>query len=96
MYTTILLTLTPTSSVRASTTPDGMAVRLELGARTRVGIPTAGVTIALPSEDDEALVLLDLFSAAIDNAVSAVRIRQDRREGAALEGAGASVEAYRG
>lgn len=86
---------------RSTTTLRGTTAR-ELTASNVVSI-TLGpwpyeVTLYLPSEDDEAMLVLDHLQAALDNARSMVLLRQDRRDAAGLGilGAGASVEAYRG
>lgn len=56
------------------------------------------LVLTLPSEDEDAMIMLDQIEAALDNAHSLARIRQLRREefNDGLLGAGSSVEAYRG
>lgn len=63
----------------------------------RIGRASEGeLVLFMPHDDEQALTLLDRLEAALDNAVSAVRLRQQHRESGALEGAGIEVEAYRG
>jgi hypothetical protein len=55
------------------------------------------LTLFLPIEDEDALAVLSRLEGAIDNAVSAVRLRQQERDRAnGSLGAGETVEAYRG
>lgn len=63
--------------------------------------PESPVLIHLPFDDEDALLVTDLFAAALDNARSRVEARRLRRDhwgrlAGGLDGAGADVEAYRG
>lgn len=66
------------------------------------GPDTPAVTLWMPDDDDEAVLAVEMLTAALDNVASRVQARRLQREHRArlaaggLEGAGASVQAYRG
>ena len=66
--------------------------QIEIGRLTGVS-----VMLILPFKDEDALQVIDRLEAALDNARSAVHLRAKARSQLSyLDGAGASVEAYRG
>lgn len=97
-FLTSLLTLTRTTRIADMTEDNTIQLVFETDPYdplSRVGDKMQSV-IVLPDDDDDALLMIELIEASLDNMASAVRLRQQRRERASVEGAGASVEAYRG
>lgn len=90
MITTILVYLPAMPRLLVNQAP---AVQLEIRPDGAIG---QQLLLAFSEDDEEALGTVALLEAALDNAASAIRLRQQRREQASGEGAGASVEAYRG
>lgn len=66
------------------------------------GPATPALTLWMPEGDDEATLTVELLSAALDNVSSRIQARRLQREHRArlaaggLEGAGSSVQAFRG
>lgn len=81
MFVTTLATLSARSRVELITGEDDPN-EVSIQIRTDIEDPGAfsQIVLALPSDDEQALLLLDLLDAAVDNAVSAVRLRQMEHE----------------